>query len=117
MALPRAHLPPLKRRAQRHEWQGVLIRIGIALGLIMLAFSLLWLDRGGLRDNVDGQLSFSDILYFTMITVTTVGYGDLLLKEPWRLLGPIEAAVGILMLGWSTGLLVALLTRIYGQAK
>jgi voltage-gated potassium channel len=55
--------------------------------------------------------------YFSLTSYTTVGYGDLLLKEPWRLLGPIEAAVGILMLGWSTGILVALITRIYGQAK
>ena len=55
--------------------------------------------------------------YFSLTSYTTVGYGDLLLKEPWRLLGPIEAAVGVLMLGWSTGLLVALITRIYGQAR
>jgi voltage-gated potassium channel len=55
--------------------------------------------------------------YFSLTSYTTVGYGDLLLKEPWRLLGPIEAAVGILMLGWSTGILVALITRIYGEQK
>jgi len=58
---------------------------------------------------------FEAAAYFSLTSYTTVGYGDLLLKEPWRLLGPIEAAVGILMLGWSTGLLVALLTRIYAQ--
>lgn len=73
----KAILPPLKRRAQRHDWYGILIRIAIAMGLIFLAFLLLWLDRGGLKDNIDGHLSFSDILYFTMITVTTVGYGDI----------------------------------------
>src|SRR5262245_41993067 len=55
--------------------------------------------------------------YFSLTSYTTVGYGDLVLKEPWRLLGPFEAAVGILMLGWSTGLLVALLTRIYGKQE
>lgn len=55
--------------------------------------------------------------YFSLTSYTTVGYGDLVLKEPWRLLGPIEAAVGILMLGWSTGILVALITRMYGEAK
>ena len=56
-------------------------------------------------------------VYFSLTSYTTVGYGDLLLQDPWRLLGPIEAAVGILMLGWSTGLLVALITRIYGQDR
>ena len=60
---------------------------------------------------------FEAAAYFSLTSYTTVGYGDLILKEPWRLLGPIEAGVGILMLGWSTGLLVALLTRIYGPPK
>ena len=43
------------------------------MGLLVTAFCLLWFDRGGLRDNIDGHLSFADVLYFTMITVTTVG--------------------------------------------
>ena len=36
-----------------------------------------WFDRDGLKDQIDGHISFSDILYFGMITVTTVGYGDI----------------------------------------
>jgi hypothetical protein len=37
------------------------------------------------------------------------------LPEPWRMLGPLEAAVGILMLGWSTGILVAVIGMTYRQ--
>ena len=48
----------------------VILLIGIALGGH-------WIDRGGLRDNTDGVVSFLDIVYFTVITVTTVGYGDI----------------------------------------
>ena len=48
----------------------VLVLVGIALGGH-------WIDRGGLRDNTDGTVSFLDIVYFTVITVTTVGYGDI----------------------------------------
>lgn len=48
----------------------VLILVGIALGGH-------WIDRAGLRDNSDGAVSFLDIVYFTVITVTTVGYGDI----------------------------------------
>lgn len=48
----------------------VLLLVGIALGGH-------WIDRAGLRDNSDGSVSFLDILYFTVITVTTVGYGDI----------------------------------------
>src|SRR4051794_6589700 len=50
-------------------------------------------------------------LYFSLTSYTTVGYGDVVLPRPWRLLGPIQAAVGILMFGWSTGVMVATITR------
>ena len=49
---------------------GVLLLIGIALGGH-------WFDRDGLRDNSDGSITFLDVVYFTVITVTTVGYGDI----------------------------------------
>ncbi|WP_353955678.1 NAD-binding protein, partial [uncultured Sphingobium sp.] len=48
-----------------------------ALALIGVALAGHWIDRAGLRDNADGEVSFTDVIYFTMITVTTVGYGDI----------------------------------------
>jgi hypothetical protein len=56
---------------------------------------------------------FETSLYYSLKSYTTVGYGDILPADQWRLLGPIEAAVGILMLGWSTGVIVAAVQRIY----
>jgi hypothetical protein len=55
---------------------------------------------------------FETAIYFSITSYTTVGYGDVVLAAPWRLLGPIEAAVGILMFGWSTAIIVATITRI-----
>ena len=49
--------------------------------------------------------------YFSGITYTTVGYGDLILPPSWRMLAPIEALTGILMCGLSTGLFLAVLQR------
>jgi len=40
-----------------------------------------------------------------------VGYGDLVLTKPWRMLAPLEAMTGILMCGLSTGLFFALVSR------
>jgi voltage-gated potassium channel Kch len=54
-------------------------------------------------------------VYFSLTSYTTVGYGDVVLPAPWRVLGPIEAAVGILMFGWSTAILVTAITRIFGS--
>src|SRR3954447_18078483 len=56
---------------------------------------------------------FETALYYSLKSYTTVGYGDVLPSASWRLLGPIEAAVGILMLGWSTSIIVAAVQRIY----
>ena len=51
--------------------------------------------------------------YYSLTSYTSVGYGDVVLPQPWRLLGPIEATVGVLMLGWSTGILVVVIGVIY----
>jgi voltage-gated potassium channel len=53
------------------------VRVAIVLGLFLSVVAVLWLDRGGLRDASDGVVSFLDVVYFTMVTVTTVGYGDI----------------------------------------
>jgi hypothetical protein len=56
---------------------------------------------------------FETSLYYSLKSYTTVGYGDVLPENSWRLLGPIEAAIGVLMLGWSTSIIVAAVQRIY----
>ena len=50
-------------------------------------------------------------IYFSAVTYTTVGYGDLVLTKAWRIFAPVEALTGILMCGLSTGLFFALVTR------
>jgi hypothetical protein len=80
--------------------------------LLHLAEAVVWalffVVVGGLRD-------LESAAYFSLTSYTTVGYGDVVLPEPWRLLGPLEAAVGVLMLGWSTGILVAVIGVVYGR--
>ncbi|ATE64562.1 potassium transporter TrkA [Rhizorhabdus dicambivorans] len=67
----------LRRRSRTPVWLSLLWRVLLALALIAVALAGHWFDRDGLRDNIDGAISFVDVLYFTMITVTTVGYGDI----------------------------------------
>lgn len=54
-------------------------------------------------------------LYFSGVTYTTVGYGDLVLPKPWRMLAPLEALTGMLMGGLSTGLFFAFVQRWIGN--
>lgn len=51
-------------------------------------------------------------VYFSAVTYTTTGYGDLVLPPDWRLVGGIEALTGILMCGWSTGFFFAVVSGL-----
>jgi hypothetical protein len=55
--------------------------------------------------------------YFSAVTYTTTGYGDLVLPEEWRLVGGVEALTGILMSGLFTGLFFAVFTKIFGLSR
>ena len=79
----------------------------IILHLIEIAlWALLYAWRGAMPD-------LHAAFYFSAVTYTTTGYGDLVLPEAWRLVGGIEALTGILMCGWSTGFFFAVVNRMY----
>lgn len=50
---------------------------------------------------------FATALYHSGVNFATLGYGDIVMAERWRLLGPLEAANGILMFGVSTSVMTA----------
>jgi len=52
-------------------------------------------------------------LYFSTVTFTTLGYGDITLSEQWRLLSALEAVNGILMFGWSTAYIYRIMTYVW----
>lgn len=72
-----ALLKPLRRAIPMPVWADVSIRLGLALGLIMIVVLVHWSDREGLNDAHDGVISFLDVVYFTMISITTTGFGDI----------------------------------------
>jgi hypothetical protein len=62
-------------------------------------------------------LDLQSALYFSAVTYTTTGYGDLVLSKEWRLVGAVEALTGILMCGWSTGFFFAVVSRLYAETE
>ncbi len=59
-----------------------------------------------------GELAdFEMAVYFSFVTFTTLGYGDITLSEGWRLLSGIQALNGILLVGWSTALMFAVVQK------
>ena len=72
------HLGPL-RLPEGSPLAALLRRVGLAVALILAVAVVLWFDRGGLRDNAHPArpLGVVDVFYFTVVSLTTVGYGDI----------------------------------------
>lgn len=85
------------------------IRLAVCIVLLHLVEISVWaavyLWNGAMPD-------VASSLYFSAVTYTTTGYGDLVLPQQYRLDGGIEALTGILMCGWSTGFFFAVLSRM-----
>jgi hypothetical protein len=93
-------------------WPWTWLFICIAGWIILLhlveitAWALFYLWKGAMPD-------LQTSLYFSAVTYTTTGYGDLVLPKEWRLVGGVEALTGILMCGWSTGFFFAAVSRMH----
>ncbi|MES2490998.1 MAG: potassium channel family protein [Pseudomonadota bacterium] len=75
-----SHAQTVKRlfiKAERTPAQMLVMRLAILITLVSMILAIFWFDRGGLKDQIDGHVSFSDVAYFTAMTITTVGYGDI----------------------------------------
>jgi len=79
--------------------------VALVFGLIALVLLIHWIGRDGLKDTLDNNISFVDVLYFTTVTVTTVGYGDIVPVSPEArlfeaiLVTPIRLFVWLIFLG------------------
>ena len=62
---------------ERSVRRTLVLRFGVVVALFLIVIAVFWFDRDGLRDHADGSISFVDVVYFTMVSVTTVGYGDI----------------------------------------
>jgi hypothetical protein len=60
---------------------------------------------------VDAAPIDAHLVYFAFVNYTTLGYGDIVPVERWRLLGPITAMNGVLMFGWSTAVIFEVLRK------
>ena len=54
-------------------------------------------------------------MYFSLVTFTTLGYGDVTLPGAWGLLAACQAALGLFIFGWSTAIVIAAVQRIHFQ--
>jgi voltage-gated potassium channel len=72
-ALPRVRLPEI----ERSPWWELGRRMVMAFGVLALTVMIVYLDRDGYTDTVDGEVDLIDALYYTTVTLSTTGYGDI----------------------------------------
>jgi Ion channel len=92
-------------------WTDVAI-VGLAILLTLMAH-LIEIALWAVLFMICGEFSeFGTAYYHSGVNYTTLGYGDLIMSPSWRLLGPLEAANGMLMFGVSTGMILVLIQRL-----
>lgn len=91
-------------------WTSIVVLIMFAASFIEAltwAFTYLFLDA---------FKSVDESLYFSIVTFTTLGYGDIVLSNSYRLLASLEAANGIIIFGWSTAIIITVVQKYYLNA-
>lgn len=106
----RAQQPRLSRKVNIHLVSGIIL----IMFLVSLAEVFIWAFAYLVLNAIEG---IEQAVYFSMVTFTTLGYGDVLLDERWRLLASFEAANGIIMFGWTTAIVIAAVQRLYFNEK
>ena len=100
----------IKRLTRIYLVSGVVVMMFLVSVLEVLVWAITYLALNAIQ-------GFEQAFYFSMVTFTTLGYGDVVLIERWRLLSSFEAANGIIMFGWTTAIVIAAVQRIYFSEK
>ena len=85
----------------------------LAIVLEAVLWALLYLYHPLSTSLTDAQTAF----YFSMVTYTTLGYGDVVLAGDWRALSAIQAANGVIIFGWTTALIYYFIQQIYKRSR
>ncbi|MGN6287869.1 MAG: ion channel [Sphingopyxis terrae] len=102
------------RRAERR----VLIVLLNGAAILVAAFGLFALHSveiwiwAGVFQWLGAFADFEHALYFSTSTYVTIGYGDIVLPPGFRILGAIEGASGIILIGWSTAFFFSIVDRM-----
>jgi voltage-gated potassium channel Kch len=105
-----------RNRVELRRVLSVLVKTSLVLISLHVTEVFVWslvfrlLPRGGLT-------SLEEAMYLSFTTFTTLGYGDVTLQGPSRMLTGIEALNGVLLIGWSTALSFAVIRRVWERTE
>jgi Ion channel len=106
-------LTRLNRVLESPSWRrraGLLLRLLLWIVLLHLIQVGLW---AGVFWRARELPDLETAVYFSLVTYTTIGFGDVVLGPGWRVLAGIEGLAGIILIGWSTAFVFAVVNRMY----
>ena len=110
----------LARRLEHHTSHGTqpnlfgaILFTAVILLMIHIIEAFLWAVLYLLLPGRSGLENLHDAFYFSMITITTLGYGDITLNEQWHLLSGLESMIGIIVFGMSTAMIYAVVQKCW----
>ena len=105
-----SHFGPVKRQVAKAALVSALTAwMFVAIVIEAWLWALLYL----LHPLLTSLQDMNTALYFSMVTFSTLGYGDIVLTGRWRMLASIQAANGVIIFGWTTALLYYFIQRVY----
>jgi len=107
--LVKAHAGRLRQELRTFPLYNVLaiiLLMFVALFLEVYVWALAYLLLGAIE-------TMQQAIYFSMVTFTTLGYGDVVLDAKWQLLSAVEATNGIIIFGWTTAIVIAVVQKVY----
>lgn len=116
----RIFIPQYKRQMDRTQsiyptlW--MLVYLVLFLTLLHASQCTLWAIAYYFNPYITDLSSFEQAIYFSLITFTTIGYGDVTINSEWRILAGLEAVNGIMLIGWSTAMIFSFLQILYRQS-
>ncbi len=100
--------------AKRPFYRAVLIWLMIQWMFVAICIEAsLWALTYMLHPEITVLPDAISAFYFSMVTYTSLGYGDIVLSGDWRALAAIQAANGIIIFGWTTALIFYFIQKIY----
>lgn len=101
--------------ARLKTWHITWLMCQIGLLLLMLQFveATCWALAYRWLTGIEQLGTMEEALYFSMVTFSSLGYGDIVLETPYRILSGLEAMNGCLIVGWSAAFFFAVLERTW----
>ena len=105
----------MKRLARQPSHPGLILQtrtLGAIVLMLFLGHVLQFATWAALFTYLGEFTEFATAFYHSAVNFTSLGYGDIVMSERWRLLGALEAANGVLMFGLSAGAMLSMMNRI-----